>query len=81
MSATAFSPDQVLDTSGLKCPMPIVKTSKMMKKMEIGQILQVISTDSGSPPDMEAWAQQTGHAMLDSHRENGQFIFFFRKTK
>jgi hypothetical protein len=32
--------DQVLDCSGMLCPMPVVKTSKAIKGMEIGQILE-----------------------------------------
>lgn len=73
--------DQTLDCSGLSCPMPVIKTSKAIKQLEIGQVLRVISTDSGSPPDMAAWSRQTGHEMLDSHQENGKFVFYFRRTK
>jgi tRNA 2-thiouridine synthesizing protein A len=73
--------DQVLDCSGLSCPMPVIKTSKAIKQLEIGQVLKVISTDSGSPPDMEAWARQTGHPLLDSHQENGKYVFFFKRSK
>lgn len=81
MSSVTLRADQVLDCSGLNCPMPVIKTSKAIKQLEIGQILQVISTDSGSPPDMEAWSRQTGHELLDSHQENGKYIFFFRRSK
>jgi tRNA 2-thiouridine synthesizing protein A len=81
MSEATISPDQVLDCSGLNCPMPVIKTSKAIKQIEVGQILKVISTDSGSEPDMEAWSRQTGHELLDSHRENGSYIFFFRRAK
>ena len=77
----ALHADQVLDCSGLSCPMPVIKTSKAIKQLEVGQILKVISTDSGSPPDMEAWSRQTGHALLDSHQEDGKFIFFFMRSK
>ena len=46
--------DVLLDCSGLLCPMPIVKTSKAIKELESGQILKMISTDAGSPPDIAA---------------------------
>jgi tRNA 2-thiouridine synthesizing protein A len=81
MTEVAISPDQTIDCSGLSCPMPVIKTSKAIKQLELGQVLKVISTDSGSPPDMEAWSRQTGHSLLDSHQENGKFIFFFRRSK
>jgi tRNA 2-thiouridine synthesizing protein A len=81
MSVSTISPDMTLDCSGLNCPMPVIKTSKAIKQLDIGQILKVVSTDSGSPPDMEAWARQTGHELLDSHQEESKYIFFFRRAK
>lgn len=73
--------DQVLDCSGLSCPIPVVKTSKAIKTLQVGQVLQMIATDHGAPADMEAWTRQTGHEMLQSYKENGKYIFLFRKTK
>lgn len=73
--------DMVLDCTGLLCPVPVVKTAKAIKQIEVGQILQMIATDPGAPPDMQAWTRQTGHEMLESHEENGTFVFYFRRTK
>ena len=71
--------DQVLDCTGLLCPMPIVKTTKAVKELESGQVLKMIATDPGSPPDIEAWSRQTGNELLRSLTEEGKFIFFLRK--
>jgi tRNA 2-thiouridine synthesizing protein A len=68
--------DQVLDCSGMLCPMPVVKTSKAIKTMEIGQILKMIATDPGAPPDMEAWSRQTGNELLRSMLDFGKFLFY-----
>ena len=73
--------DQVLDCSGMLCPIPVVKTAKAIKQIEIGQVLQMIATDPGAPPDMDAWSKQTGHERLESSEENGKFVFYFRRTK
>lgn len=78
---TTLVADQVLDCSGMLCPLPVVKTSKAIKQIEVGQILQMIATDPGAPPDMEAWTRQTGHEMTASYEEDGKYIFFFRRTK
>jgi tRNA 2-thiouridine synthesizing protein A len=72
--------DQILDCSGLLCPMPIVKTSKAMKELQPGQILKMIATDAGSPPDIEAWSRQTGNELLRSTTEDSKFVFFLRKN-
>jgi tRNA 2-thiouridine synthesizing protein A len=76
----AIKEDQVLDCSGLLCPMPIVKTSKAIKEMQSGQILKVIATDAGYPPDVEAWSRQTGNPVLDSMADDGRFIVFLQKS-
>lgn len=72
--------DQVLDCSGMLCPMPIVKTSKAVKEMQPGQVLKMISTDAGSPPDIEAWSRQTGNELLRSTTEAGKFVFYLKKA-
>jgi tRNA 2-thiouridine synthesizing protein A len=74
-------PDQFLDCSGLICPLPIVKTQRAIKKMEIGQVLEMISTDPGAVPDMKAWENQTRHVlMLSEERDDGKFRFLVKKT-
>ena len=71
--------DRVLDASGLLCPMPIVKTNKAIKELQPGQILKVIATDAGYPPDIEAWSRQTGNQLLSSVAEDSKFIVFLQK--
>jgi len=72
--------DVLLDCSGLLCPMPIVKTSKAIKELQSGQILKMISTDAGSPPDIAAWSRQTGNELLLSTTEGNKFVFFLKKA-
>ena len=72
--------DVLLDCSGLLCPMPIVKTTKTMKELQSGQILKMISTDAGSPPDIAAWSRQTSNELLLSMTEGNKFIFFLKKA-
>lgn len=78
---TALKADKTLDCSGMLCPVPVIKTSKAIKEIQIGQVLQMIATDPGAPADMEALARQTGNELLDSHQEDGKYIFFFRRVK
>lgn len=78
---TELVADLVVDCSGMLCPIPVVKTAKGIKEIEVGQVLKMISTDPGAPPDMEAWSDQTGHEMLASSHEDDKYIFFFKRTK
>lgn len=71
--------DKQLDATGLACPMPIVKTKKALADMTPGQVLRVLSTDPGSVPDMAAFAEHTGNALLASTEEGGAYVFLLRK--
>lgn len=73
--------DQVLDCSGLACPMPIIKTRKAIDGLQVGQVLQMIATDPGSVSDMEAWTKKTGHELVESGQDGDKFIFYIKKTK
>ena len=77
---TEIQADQVLDCTGMLCPMPVVETSKAIKNVEVGQVLQMIATDPGAPPEMEAWTRQTGHEMVAQSAEDDKFLFWFRRT-
>lgn len=67
------------DASGMSCPLPILKTKKTLSGMASGQVLKVITTDFGAKKDMQAYANQTGNALLSSTEENGTFIFYLKK--
>jgi tRNA 2-thiouridine synthesizing protein A len=72
--------DQVLDACGLNCPLPILKTKKAINKMEIGQVLEVLSTDAGSVKDLEAFCNQTGHKLLEMIEDDSKYIFTIEKA-
>lgn len=78
---TTLQEDKLLDCSGLLCPIPVIKTSKAIKELQIGQVLKMIATDPGAPADMEAWARQTGNELLNSHKDGEKFVFYLRRLK
>ena len=71
--------DQEIDTRGLNCPLPILRTKKALTGVQSGQVLKIVSTDPGSVKDFETFAKQTGHALLSHAEANGEFTFFMRK--
>lgn len=73
--------DQVLDCTGLLCPLPVVKTTKAIKQLQVGQVLKLIATDPGAQPDMTAWSRQTGNEILAQSEESGKFIFYIKRVK
>jgi tRNA 2-thiouridine synthesizing protein A len=72
--------DMELDASGLSCPLPILKTRKMLSTMKSGQVLKVISSDQGSLKDIPAFVSQTGDELLSLTEENDRYVFLLRKN-
>ena len=76
-----FTAEKTLDAKGLKCPMPVVKTSKEIKGVSVGGVLEVLATDPGSMADITAWAKSTGNELLKAERADGAFKFYIRRVK
>ncbi len=76
----AVTADEVLDTKGLNCPMPVLKTKKAIDGIDSGKVLEVISTDPGSKSDIPALLNRLGHDLLET-TEDGNTVHFFIKKK
>ena len=71
--------DLELDTRGLNCPLPILKAKKALSAMESGQVIKVLSTDTGSVRDFAAFAKQTGNELLSQTTEGSDFIHILKR--
>jgi tRNA 2-thiouridine synthesizing protein A len=74
------TPEKTLDARGLKCPMPVVKTSQEIKKISVGGLLEVLATDPGSMADINAWTKSTGNELVNMSKEDGVFQFLIRRV-
>jgi len=71
--------DLSLDTSGLTCPMPLLKTKQALNRMLAGQVLRVTATDPASERDFQAFSQQSGIPLLQTEKTDGKFIYWLKK--
>ena len=71
--------DSVLDTKGMNCPMPVLKTKKAIDALQSGQVLEVVSTDPGSKSDIPALLKRLGHELLDTKEAGGVIEFYIKK--
>jgi TusA-related sulfurtransferase len=71
--------DKELDTRGLNCPLPILKAKKALAEMVSGQLLRVVSTDSGSNRDFQAFAKQTGNELVEQQMAGSDFIHILKR--
>ena len=69
-----------LDLSGLKCPLPALRTAKALKGLANGQTLVVTCTDPMSAIDIPNLIREKGHELLRDERANDRLIFTIRKT-
>jgi tRNA 2-thiouridine synthesizing protein A len=84
MSDTILDTDTIhfqkdLDARGLNCPLPILKAKKALAEMATGEVLRITATDTGSVRDFQAFAKQTGNALLSHSQANGEFVFLMRR--
>ncbi len=73
--------DVNMDLKGLACPLPVVKVSQQIKKMEAGQVLVAETTDPGAHADFPAWAKSSGNEILDTVKEGNVTKFYIKKVK
>ena len=72
--------DKVLDLKGLPCPMPVVKISKGIKEVQVGQIVEALTTDPGALSDFPAWARTSGNEILKTEQDGDVIRIFVKRT-
>ncbi|MFT3802741.1 MAG: sulfurtransferase TusA family protein [Burkholderiaceae bacterium] len=86
--ASVDPPAAEVDARGLNCPLPILKAKKALSTLASGQVLKVLATDPGSVRDFNAFARQTGNALVrvdesaqTIHAQHGslQWAFYLRR--
>jgi len=72
---------ETLDTFGLLCPMPIIKTAARMKKLQRGDVLKILSDDPGVKEDMPAWCITSGNELLALKEVDDEFHCYVKKCR
>ena len=73
-------PDRTLDCRGKIYPGPILEAEKILAEMAAGQILEVITTDANTRPDLATWTRRVNaEVLLITDEVEGQYSFFVHK--
>ncbi|HSL24796.1 MAG TPA: sulfurtransferase TusA family protein [Acidimicrobiia bacterium] len=75
----SITADETLDTSGLVCPLPVYKAALLLNRLEVGRVLQLITTDPGALADIPAMARQRGDELLGTEDSGSVQVFWIRK--
>jgi len=72
---------KVIDARGSFCPGPLMELIAGMKLSQVGDELEVLSTDKGSANDIPEWIHKVGHDFLGAREEAGVWHITVRKAK
>jgi tRNA 2-thiouridine synthesizing protein A len=71
----AMGDDLLLDLQGLRCPLPVLRAQKALRSLAPGACIVVLATDPGAVKDFAAFAEASGHRLLESSEANGIYRF------
>jgi tRNA 2-thiouridine synthesizing protein A len=66
---------QILNARYLLCPLPVIRVQDRVKRMQQGEVLEVVCTDPGTVHDIPAWCRINGHRVIDSKNVNDEYTF------
>ena len=73
------TPDVVIDTKGMICPMPVLKAKKAIDALQGGQVLGLLSDDAATRSDIPVLVARLGLELLDTIESSGVIEFYIRK--
>ncbi len=73
--------NKVVDARGTSCPGPILAAKKAVVDVKVGEVMEILATDSGTQKDIPAWSKKMGHEFLGSIEEAGIFKLYVKRMK
>jgi len=73
------SSHEFLDCIGLYCPNPIIQTSKRLKDLSPGSVLEVAADDETFPKDIPDWCAKMGYELVELRTDGDEFRAVIRK--
>jgi TusA-related sulfurtransferase len=74
-------PNRVIDARGAFCPGPLMELIKAIREADVGEVISVYSTDTGSKRDIPLWVEKAGHELIGVYEREGYTEFVVRKKK
>jgi len=72
---------RIIDARGSFCPGPLMELIAGMKMANVGEEIEVLSSDKGSATDVPEWIKKVGHELLGTREENGVWHIVVKKAK
>jgi tRNA 2-thiouridine synthesizing protein A len=72
---------KVIDAIGMACPGPLMALIGAIRQGQVGDVIEVRSSDLGSLTDIPAWIAKAGHELIEVGTEEGYSRFVVRKVR
>lgn len=72
--------DKLVDSRGTACPGPLLAVKQAIGDMQSGEIMQILSSDTGTKRDIPRWCNKQGHEYLGDYEEAGIHILYLKKA-
>jgi len=72
---------RVVDARGSFCPGPLMELIAAMKMVEVGDEVEVLSSDKGSATDIPEWIHKVKHEHLGTEEKDGVWHVRVRKAR
>jgi tRNA 2-thiouridine synthesizing protein A len=68
-----------LDVKGKMCPMPVAFTKRKLESMAAGQLLEVVGEGELEFDNIQRWAKNNEHEVVQASRSGAEFMILIRK--
>jgi len=70
---------ETLDVKGKMCPLPVALTKRKLQTMTSGQTLKVFGEGELEFDNVQRWAKNNGHEVLEASKSGAEFVVLIRK--
>lgn len=78
---TTVNIDRSIDARGMPCPGPLMSLIGAIREGQVGQVIEVLSSDEGSRTDIPAWINKAGHELIEVVQDDGYVHFVVKKVR
>ena len=75
----AAFPDHEMFEIGTECAAVLVRLNELVERIELGEVVHIVSDDWTAPTEMQNWSAHTGHPIVDARKEGNLHHFLVRK--
>jgi TusA-related sulfurtransferase len=72
---------RTIDARGMPCPGPLMSLIGAIREGEVGDVIEVLSSDEGSKTDIPAWITKAQHRLIEVIPEDGYARFVIEKAR